>query len=762
MANAKDAITSNVASNPTELEQVDLSIEGMTCSSCVGTVEKSLNKVPGVKATVNLATESAHILVPRGTSTKELLKAVVSAGYSAKLLTDESESFSRSRKLGLRVFFSLLLTIPVIILSMVHSIHNEMDILILEQLDRFAIPAPLYSPTGWLAIGLTAPVVLFIAWPIHRAALRNLLHPTMDNLISLGSLTAFGWSIYANATGAGDIYAEVAAAVITFIVFGRYLEARAKRKAGSALANLLTLNSKEVRILRGSEEVVAPIENLQVGDLCIIRAGERFPTDGQIVEGASTVDNSLITGESLPIEVSIGSEVIAGAINQSGRLVIRATRIGSDTELSRITKMVLAAQSEKAPIQRLADRISGVFVPIVLLTAIATLATWLYLDNPISRSISAAVAVLVIACPCALGLATPVALLVATGRGARAGIILRRAAVLEVAPKIGSVIFDKTGTITTGKMEVKVENLQQVEKVGITLEAAKLAIATVARESSHPVAKAIAVKLIKDSPESKFLPLTDLTETASQGIAARVRFAANSFPVIIGSPNAVRKATLNLPDEFEKVISESQQRGNSIALAAIDGIAIAAFEVGDSIRPDSARAIGELQRSRIATYLASGDNPAATKRVASEVGIADEFVLSSATPEMKIAKVRELQSSDSKVLMIGDGINDAAALAAADLSIAMGTGTDTAIATADITLMRPSLCAAVDAINLSRKTLRIIRSNLAWAFIYNLIGIPIAAVGALDPMYAGGAMAFSSLFVVINSLRLNRTTTLAG
>ncbi|MGA1158308.1 MAG: heavy metal translocating P-type ATPase [Candidatus Nanopelagicaceae bacterium] len=744
-----------------DLEQVDLQISGMTCSSCVATIERSLNKVPGAKATVNLATESAHILVPRGTRNKDLIDAVTSAGYKAKLRTDESESFSHTRKMGLRTLISILLTIPVIVISMVHTIHSDVDNYILTQLDRFNLPNPLYSPSGWLAISLTAPVVIFIAWPIHRAAIRNLTHPTMDNLISLGSISAFAWSIYANSTGAGDIYAEVAAAVITFIVFGRFLESRAKRRAGSALAKLISLGSKEVRILRGSEEIVAPIENLQVGDNCIVRAGERIPTDGRVIEGVSSVDNSLLTGESLPVEVSIGSSVIAGAINQSGRLVICATRVGSDTELSRITKMVLAAQSEKAPIQRLADRISAVFVPIVLLIAIGTLATWIYLDNPLSNSISAAVAVLVIACPCALGLATPVALLVATGRGARSGIILRRTAVLEVAPKIDAVILDKTGTITSGQMQVVNKIFDYSPKIGITEDATKLAILTVARESNHPVAGAIARNLAMEISNVPSLPFTDLEETSGQGIAARVQFAADGLPVIIGSPNSIRKATLNIPDSFEAVINGAQKNGNSIALAAIDGIAVAAFEVGDTIRPDSSSAIRKLRERGISIYLASGDNAAVTKRIASEVGIDEKLVLAGASPDMKIEKVKEIQATGSKVLMVGDGVNDAAALAAADLSMAMGTGTDTAIATADITLMQPILGDAIKALDLSRKTLRIIRTNLGWAFIYNVIGIPIAAIGALDPMYAGGAMAFSSLFVVLNSLRLNRSTSLA-
>ena len=395
-----------------KLEQVDLTISGMTCSSCVATVERSLNKVPGAHATVNLATETAHVLVPEGTKTDTLIAAVSKAGYGAKIRTNETESFSHSRTLGLRVILSTLLTIPVIILSMWHDIHAQVEDFLLAQLDTFNIPTPLYSAAGWLVIGLSAPVVLVLAWPIHRAAIRNIAHPTMDNLISLGSLTAFIWSIYANTTGAGDIYAEVAASVVTFIILGRYLESKAKRRAGSTLAHLLSLNPKEVTILRGSEEVQAPISHVVLGDRCVVKAGDRIPTDGVVVEGTSTVDNSLLTGESLPIDVTIGSEVIAGSINRSGRIVVEARRIGNDTELARITKMVLTAQGEKAPIQKLADRISNVFVPVVLLLSIATFVTWMALDNSIQDSMRAAVALLVIACPCALGLATPVALLV--------------------------------------------------------------------------------------------------------------------------------------------------------------------------------------------------------------------------------------------------------------------------------------------------------------------------------------------------------------
>jgi len=701
-------------------------------------------------------------LVPEGTSPKSLIEAVTKAGYSAKLRTDETESFSRSRGMGIRVLISALLTIPVVVLSMWHSVHYKVDDFLLDQLRNLNIPEPLYSATGWLVIGLTAPVVLIIAWPIHRAALRNLTHPTMDNLISLGALSAFGWSIYANSTGAGDIYAEVAASVVTFIVLGRYLESRAKKKAGSALAHLLSLNPKEVTILRGGEEIKAPIANLQIGDRCVVRPGDRIPTDGVIIEGVSAVDNSLLTGESLPVDVHPGTNVIAGAINTSGRLVIEARRIGNDTELARITKMVLTAQGEKAPIQKLVDRISSVFVPIVIALSIATFAAWYFLDNPIQDAVRAAVAVLVIACPCALGLATPVALLVATGKGASQGIVLRKTSSLEIAPKITTVVLDKTGTLTTGVMKVQSITVPDLGKnsPGITQHDLLMAVHSLENESSHPIAGAITRYLTDQGVGRK--TLSEFIDTPGQGVAARVSFGENSLPVLIGTPESIRRATVTLHPEIESAIAAARLRGNSLAVVAVDGVAVAVFEVGDSLRTDAAATIKAFQERKIQIWLITGDNEAAAHQIALEVGIPTKNVIALATPERKIAKIKELRASGEKVLMIGDGINDAAAIAEADLSMALGTGTDTAIASADITLLRNTLGTAISAINLAKNTLRIIRGNLGWAFIYNVIGIPIAAFGLLNPMYAGGAMAASSLFVVLNSLRLNRTTTLAA
>jgi len=744
------------------LEQVDLAISGMTCSSCVATVERSLNKVPGAHATVNLATETAHVLVPEGTKTDDLLAAVTKAGYSASLRTDESESFSHTRGMGIRVLLSILFTSPVIVLSMWHEIHHQIENFLLQQLESFDLPLPLYSATGWLIIGLSAPVVLVLAWPIHRAAIRNLTHPTMDNLISLGSLTAFAWSIYANTTGAGDIYAEVAASVVTFIILGRFLESRAKRKAGSTLAHLLALNPKEVLILRGNEEVQAPISHLRIGDQCIVKPGDRIPTDGIVVDGASSVDNSLLTGESLPVDVKVGSEVIAGSINTSGRLIIEARRVGNDTELSRITRMVLTAQGEKAPIQKLADRISNVFVPIVILLSVATFSAWYFLGNSIQDSMRAAVALLVIACPCALGLATPVALLVATGKGASNGIVLRKTSSLEIAPRISTVVLDKTGTLTTGVMKVQNVTIPDLGKnsSGISTHQILMAVLSLENESNHPIAQAIS-KHLREQGIAK-LSTKELVESAGQGIAARVDFDGKEMPVLIGTPESIRRATVSLHPDLESAISAARLRGNSIAVVAVDGIASAVFEVGDTLRSDASSTIAEFHRRSIETWLITGDNEASAHQIAMEVGIPTQNVIALATPERKISKIKELRAVGEKVLMIGDGINDAAAISESDLSMALGTGTDTAIASADITLMRAELGTSVSALNLAKNTLRIVRTNLVWAFIYNLIGMPIAALGLLNPMYAGAAMACSSLFVVLNSLRLNRASTLSA
>jgi Cu+-exporting ATPase len=749
-----------------ELEQIDLQIEGMTCSSCVATVEGALNKLQGASATVNFATESAHVLVPKGTKSKTLIDQVTKAGYKAKLRTDESDSFSRTRGLGIRTFLAALFAIPAIAISMTMQFHDPIDELIHETLTRFGLLHPTYSAHGWLVIALTAPIVLFLAWPIHRAGWRNIFHPTMDTLVSLGSLTAFGWSIYANSTGAGDIYAEVAAGVLFFIILGRYFESRAKHRAGSALAHLLALGAKEVFILRGSrergfEEVIAPIEHLRVGDRFVVRPGDRIPADGIIVEGSSGVDNSFITGESLPVDLSVGDQVTSGAINLTSRLVIEAERVGRDSELSRITQMVMTAQSEKAPVQRLVDRISAVFVPIVVAAAIATFFTWYGFGlGTLQDAVTAAVSLLVIACPCALGLATPVALLVASGEGARSGIVLRKVRSIEIASKIDTVIFDKTGTLTTGKMQVQAVTFNPASRLANEIS---YSIAhSLSRESNHPISRAIARHSLKAmsgaSSGSSLVSLTlkDISETPGSGIAARTTVEGSDLPVILGSPNAITRATFSLPQVIKDAVLVAQSHGNSVSLLAVDGEAIAAFEVGDTLRSDASTVIAELTKGGIESWLISGDGSAAVNEIGQEIGIPADHRMAEATPDVKIAKTRELQAAGKKVLMIGDGVNDAAALAQADLSMAMGTGTDTAIASADITVMRPELRGVIDSLKLSRKTLSTIRGNLLWAFLYNTIGIPVAALGLLNPMIAGGAMALSSLFVVLNSLRLKR------
>lgn len=762
--------TSSLAtlSREDDLEQIDLSIGGMTCSSCVARVEGSLNKFPGASATVNFATESAHVLVPKGTKVKALIERVESVGYQATLRKDENESFSRSRALGIRTLLAALFAIPAIVLSMTMSLHEPVDSFIHQILDQLNLLHPTYSAHGWLVIGLTTPIVLFIAWPIHRAGFRNLLHPTMDTLVSLGSLSAFGWSIYANSTGAGDIYAEVAAGVLFFIILGRYFESRAKHRAGSALAGLLAMGAKEVTILRGNEEVIAPIENLQVGHHFVLRPGDRVPADGIVVSGKGSIDNSHITGESIPIEVGAGSEVVSGAINLTSRLVVEAQRVGRDSELSRITQMVLTAQSEKAPVQQMADRISAVFVPIVVTASLATFIVWYGFDfGTLQQAVTASVSLLVIACPCALGLATPVALLVASGSGARKGIVLRKVRAIEVASSIDTVIFDKTGTLTTGKMTVQKTVMSSHNFPLGEVLAASYAIS---KASNHPVATAIARYSLAtlgsegiDTQGGKLSPkkLVDFTESAGAGLAARLSIRSsdsqtNDLPVLLGSPSSIAKATLSLPREISVAVDEARMRGNSISILAIDGASILAFEVGDSLRSDARETIQSLNKKGIQIWLISGDSHEAVSTVASTVGIDPSRTIAEATPDAKISKIKALKAEGHRVLMIGDGVNDAAALAEADLSMAMGTGTDTAIATADITLVRPELGAAKDALNLSARTLRTIRGNLGWAFIYNVIGIPIAALGLLNPMIAGAAMATSSLFVVMNSLRLRR------
>lgn len=742
------------------LEPSTYSLEGMTCSACVSAIERTLNALPGVSATVNFATETAHVMAPAEMSSKIIVNAVKSAGYSATPIADMSQVALHSKKSATALFFSLMFTIPVLAISMNMHWHHAIDRWILNQLDNFQILHPTYSPTAWLVIGLSAPVVLVIAWPIHRAAIRNIAHPTMDTLITLGSLSAFGWSIYANITGNGDVYSEVAATVVTFVIAGRFLESRAKRRASSALSTLLALGSKEVTVLRNGESVLIPIDHLMVGDEFIAKPGERIATDGIVISGTSAVDNSLLTGESMPIDVAIGSSVIGSSLNKNGRITIRATRIGSDTELARITSMVVSAQGTKAPIQRLADKIAAVFVPIVTLIAIGTYFGWRFTDHSLTQSISSAIAVLVIACPCALGLATPVALLVASGRGAQRGIVIRQPRVLEVARKIDSVVLDKTGTLTNGTMSLlRSLVLPEAGRVlgsgysELLKEATILSSAlSIESQSEHPVAAAIASHVRNQgiNPTS----VSEFAATPGAGAAGRVNLGTHSPVVVIGSPAAVAHATTPFHPELAAAIEEATRTGLTVSVLAWDGVALAMFAVGDEVKPDAVQTIADFKSRGIDPWLVTGDSVEVALSVAGQVGIAPDHVVASASPQNKVEHVQSLQAKGHRVLMVGDGINDAAALATADLSIAMGTGTDTAMATADITIMKPALSGVIDALKLSTKTLRVIRGNLAWAFLYNVIGLPIAALGQLRPMYAAGAMAFSSLFVVTNSLRI--------
>jgi len=744
----------------TILEPTTLAIEGMTCSSCVNAVEKALNNMDGVRASINFATETAHILAPADIDVKELIKTVEKAGYKATLLQDAQSVTLHSKKSARALFFAFIFAVPAVAISMVMGWHHAIDMWIHTQLDVFGLPHPLYSATAWLVIALSAPVVLLVAWPIHRAALRNLKHPTMDNLISMGSLAAFTWSIYANSTGEGDVYTEVAAGVIFFVILGRFLETRAKARAGAALSSLLALGSKEVTIVRGGFPLIVPIEQLQIGDEFEVRPGDRVATDGIVVSGQSAVDNSMLTGETKPVDVGPGSQVIGASVNHNGRLIVRATRVGSDTELARITAMVISAQGTKAPIQRLADRISAVFVPIVTVLSIGTFAAWYYGGYSLTQSISVAITVLVIACPCALGLATPVALLVASGRGAQRGIVLREPRVLEVARNVDTVVFDKTGTLTEGVMNVQNATISAAAGSVLGASFASLINETTILSSahaiesanSHPVALAISRYAL--SAGAKNYVATDLSVTPGSGAAGRVNLGSQSPVVLIGSPAAVAHSCTDFHSEIKSAVTAGQSAGLTVSVLAWDGVALAVFAVGDQLKNDAAGTISSLKSMGITPWLVTGDSAEVAATVASTVGIDSEHVVSAAMPETKLAIVEKLKAQGHCVLMIGDGINDAAALAAADLSMAMGTGTDTAISSADITLMNSGLGSVISALKLSQKTLKIIRLNMGWALIYNVIGLPIAALGYLQPIYAAGAMALSSLFVVTNSLRI--------
>ncbi|MEU2073902.1 heavy metal translocating P-type ATPase [Streptomyces sp. NPDC013489] len=752
-------MTSSTTAHPADSTVVavtELTIGGMTCASCAARVEKKLNRIDGVTATVNYATEKARIEHPPEVGVDALIATVVRTGYTAEeppppepepaAAPEEPEPAPDPGLASLRqrLTVSALLSAPVVLLAMVPGL----------QFDNWQ----------WLSLTLAAPVVVWGGLPFHRAAWTNLRHgaATMDTLVSVGTLAAFGWSLWAlflgdagmpgmrhgfdltvdRSAASSAIYLEVAAGVVTFILLGRYLEARAKRKAGAALRALMELGAKDVAVLRGGTEVRVPVAALRTGDLFVVRPGEKIATDGTVTEGASAVDASLLTGESLPLDVTAGGDVTGGCVNVSGRLVVRATRVGADTQLARMAKLVEDAQNGKAEVQRLADRISAVFVPVVLLLALGTLVTWLLLTDDPTASFTAAVAVLIIACPCALGLATPTALMVGTGRGAQLGILIKGPEVLESTRRVDTIVLDKTGTVTTGRMRlagVRVYGGKYGTDATDETELLRLAGA-LEHSSEHPVARAVAAGAAERCGE---LPVPKAFENVP-GLG--VRGSVDGRLVLVGRAALLAAEGVEVPSGAEP----------GAVHVAWDGVARGTLTVADTVKDTSAEAVARLRGLGLRPVLLTGDHTAVAEAVAAEVGI-DE-VIAEVLPEEKAEVVRRLQAEGRTVAMVGDGVNDAAALATADLGLAMGTGTDAAIEASDLTLVRGDLRVAADAIRLARRTLATIKGNLGWAFGYNVAALPLAAAGLLNPMIAGLAMAFSSVFVVSNSLRLRRFT----
>jgi P-type Cu+ transporter len=744
-------MTTSLPAGP--VDRIELEIGGMTCASCAMRIEKKLNKVEGVNATVNYATEKARIEAPEGTDPASLIAIVEKTGYTAALpappepeaTASDADEKPDPELTGLRqrLIGSVVLSVPVIAMAMA--------------------PALQFEYWQWASLALAAPVVLWAAWPFHKAAAINLRHgaATMDTLVSVGTLAAFAWSLYAlflgtagtpgmthpftfsvaPSDGAGNIYLEVAAGVTMFILAGRYFEKRSKRQAGAALRALLHMGAKDVAVLRGGIETRVPIKDLAVGDEFIVRPGEKIATDGVIVSGTSAVDASMLTGESVPVEVGEGDAVTGATVNAGGRLVVRATAIGGDTQLAQMAKLVEDAQSGKAEVQRLADRVAGIFVPIVIAIAIATLGFWLGAGYPTAAAFTAAVAVLIIACPCALGLATPTALLVGTGRGAQMGVLIKGPEVLESTRKVDTIVLDKTGTVTTGKM-----TLTGAIPAAGTDRAELLRLAgALEHASEHPVAQAIA----KAAATEGTLPeVEDFKNIEGKGVQGVV----DGHLVVVGRESLLNDWTLELDPELAEAKSEAEREGKTAVAVGWDGEARGVLIVADTVKPTSAEAVAQFKALGLTPVLLTGDNTAVAERIAAEVGI-DE-VIAEVLPQDKVDQVARLQREGRVVAMVGDGVNDAAALAKADLGLAMGTGTDVAIEAADLTLVRGDLRSAADAIRLSRKTLVTIKGNLFWAFAYNVAAIPLAALGLLNPMLAGAAMAFSSVFVVGNSLRL--------
>ncbi|MFI1183499.1 heavy metal translocating P-type ATPase [Streptomyces sp. NPDC020799] len=745
--------------------EVELAIGGMTCASCAARIEKKLNRMDGVEATVNYATEKAKVVFEAGVEVADLIATVEQTGYTAALPqppavpdttadtgTDGSAAGQAApdalAPLRQRLITAIVLSVPVIAMAMV--------------------PALQFTNWQWLSLTLAAPVVTYGAWPFHKAAFTNLRHgaATMDTLVSVGTSAAFLWSLWAlffgtagmagmthpfefslsRSDGSGNIYLEAAAGVTAFILAGRYFEARSKRRAGAALKALMELGAKDVTVLRDGREVRVPVSELAVGDTFVVRPGEKIATDGVVENGSSAVDASMLTGESVPVEVSAGDAVTGATVNAGGRLVVRATRVGADTQLARMARLVEDAQNGKAAAQRLADRISAVFVPVVIVLALATLGFWVATGEGWTAAFTAAVSVLIIACPCALGLATPTALMVGTGRGAQLGVLIKGPEVLESTRKVDTIVLDKTGTVTTGKMTLLGVHLAEGETKDEVLRLA----GALEHASEHPIAQAVAAGAAEKVGE---LPAPeDFTNIAGLGVQGVV----DGHAVLVGREKLLDKWVIALTDELRQAKATAEAAGRTAICVAWDGQARAVLEVADAVKPTSAEALTRLRALGLTPILLTGDNKAVAEAVAAEVGIAPTDVIAEVMPEDKVDVVKRLQAEGRSVAMVGDGVNDAAALAQADLGLAMGTGTDAAIEAGDLTLVRGDLLAAVDAIRLARKTLGTIKSNLFWAFGYNVAALPLAAAGLLNPMIAGAAMAFSSVFVVGNSLRLRR------
>ena len=735
---------------------VELQIGGMTCASCAMRIEKKLNKLDGVAATVNYATEKAKVTIPAGYDPALLIAEVEKTGYSAALPApkkakndtaeggDADDADPELTSLRNRLIVSIVLSVPVIAMAMV--------------------PALQFTYWQWASLALAAPVIVWAAFPFHKAAWANLKHgtATMDTLISMGTTAAFLWSLYAlffgtagtpgmthpfeltlaPSEGAANIYLEVAAGVTMFILAGRYFEKRSKRQAGAALRALLELGAKEVSVLRDGVETKIPVEDLQAGDEFIVRPGEKIATDGVVVSGTSAVDASMLTGESVPVEVAEGDPVTGATVNAGGRLVVRATRVGSDTQLAQMAKLVEDAQTGKAEVQRLADKISGVFVPIAILIAVVAMGAWLGAGFPVAAAFTAAVAVLVIACPCALGLATPTALLVGTGRGAQMGILIKGPEVLESTRKVDTVVLDKTGTVTTGKMTL----VNVVTEPGTDADELLRLAGAVEDASEHPIAQAIAKGATQ---QTGTLPTVEgFTNLEGKGVQGVV----DGHALIVGRESLLAEWSLRLSAEVAAAKAQAESEGKTVVAVGWDGAARGILIVADTVKPTSKEAIAQLKALGLTPVLLTGDNEAVARQIAAEVGI--DQVIAEVLPKDKVDVVTRLQGEGKVVAMVGDGVNDAPALAQADLGLAMGTGTDVAIEASDITLVRGDLRSAADAIRLSRKTLGTIKTNLFWAFAYNTAAIPVAALGLLNPMLAGAAMALSSVFVVGNSLRL--------